>query len=213
MNISLTTLLLVGFSGLAAADVPRKAPISRYTSLYTNSPFTSKPAVEGTVEESNVFEDYALIGISPIGGGGHRVTLINKKDPEERLIVDSDNPKAEFQIVGVTRKPGDPLGTVVTLSSGSKQGTVEFDEKLLTLVQPQPAAPPQPVPGQPAVAGQAPVQPDGQAAPQRQPRPRVIPPPAGAGAPAPAPGAAAATDVQQSGQRGQRGNRPSRRGN
>ena len=169
-------LLLLALTGVAAADLPKKAPLSRYTSLWTNSPFTSKPPPPEAGPENNPLDDYALIGVSPINDdNGYRVTLINKKKPDERITVDSDETVSGFKILGVTRKPGDPLGTVVRMSSGSMTGTVSFEENLLTVAAakaPPQAAPPQ-VPGQPP----QPV-PPGQAQPLRQPRPRVIPPPA-----------------------------------
>ena len=172
--VSHSVLLLLALTGVAEADLPKKAPISRYTSLWTNSPFTAKPPPPPPGEEVNPLDDYALIGVSPITGSNrYRVTLINKKKPDERITVDSDKTVSGFKILGVTRKPGDPLGTVVRMSSGSMTGTVSFDEKLLTIavkappqVAPQvPGKPPQPVP-------------PGQAQPLRQPRPRVVPPPA-----------------------------------
>jgi hypothetical protein len=169
-------LLLLALTGVAAADLPKKAPLSRYSSLWTNSPFTSKPPPPEAGPENNPLDDYALIGVSPINdNNGYRVTLINKKKPDERITVDSDETVSGFKILGVTRKPGDPLGTVVRMSSGSMTGTVSFEENLLTVAAakaPPQAAPPQ-VPGQPP----QPV-PPGQAQPLRQPRPRVIPPPA-----------------------------------
>lgn len=189
---------LLALTGLAEAALPKKAPISRYTSLWTNSPFTSKPPPPEAGPENNPLDDYALIGVSPITGNDrYRVTLINKKKPDERITVDSDETVSGFKILGVTRKSGNPLGTVVRMSSGTTTGTVAFDEKLLTVVAAKPpaqVAPPQ-VPGQPPQPA-----PPGQAQPARQPRPRVVPPPAPqAGAPAqPAP---------------QPSQRPSRRGN
>ena len=172
-------LLLLALTGVAAADLPKKAPLSRYTSLWTNSPFTSKPPPPEAGPENNPLDDYALIGVSPINDtNGYRVTLINKKKPDERITVDSDETVSGFKILGVTRKPGDPLGTVVRMSSGSMTGTVSFEENLLTVAAakaPPQAAPPQ-VPGQPPQP--VPPVPPGQAQPLRQPRPRVIPPPA-----------------------------------
>ena len=173
--VSNPVLLLLALTGLAAADLPKKAPISRYTSLWTNSPFTAKPPPPEAGPENNPLDDYSLIGVSPISGSGYRVTLINKKKPEERITVESDKPVGGFTILGVTRKPGDPLGTVVRMSSGSMTGTVSFDEKLLAIAAPK-AAPP--VPGQAAPPVQPGQQPPPQTAPQRQPRPRVVPPPA-----------------------------------
>jgi hypothetical protein len=170
-------LLCLAVTGWAVADLPKKAPISRYIGLWNNSPFTSKPPPPDAGPAVNPLEDYALAGVSPIGSG-YRVTLLNKKKPEERITVDSDNPKGNFKILEVTRKAGEPLGTVVRMSSGSVVGTVSFDEKLLVLATAAPAkanpkAATNPPPGQPGQPGQ-PLQP-GQP-PQRQPRPRVVPP-------------------------------------
>ncbi len=159
----------------AVADVPKKGALTKYTGLWSNSPFTSKPVAGPEVPVVNPLEVSALNGVSPIGTG-YRVTLINKKKPEERITVDSDRANKDgFKILQVTRKSGDPLGTVVRMKSSVGEGTVSFDDKLLTLAAAPPAAKPQqlgmPQPGVP----QPQLQP-GQI-PQRQPRPRVVPPP------------------------------------
>ena len=183
--------------GTASAAIPACGPIPPSPP----SPLRRKPG-----EAANPLDDYALIGVSPIGGTGYRVTLINKKKPEERITVDSDKPpKDGFKVLEVIRKAGDPLGTTVRMNSGSMTGTVSFDTKLLTLAaapkaaaasrsranRRSPASHPQPVdPNQP----------------QRQPRPRVVPPPApqaGAQASPPSPRPATRSEPQ----------RPSRRGN
>ena len=161
-------------AGVALADLPKKAPISRYTGLWSNSPFTAKPPPPVQGPDNNPLDDYALLGISPINdNNGYRVTLIHKKKPEERITVDSDSTKTNFKILNVTRKTGDPLGTVVQMSSGAMTGTVSFDQKMLTLAAPPAAKPTPPIPGQTPQPGQVPP-----AQPQRQPRPRVVPPPA-----------------------------------
>lgn len=175
-------ILSLALFGWAVADLPKKAPISKYTSLYTNSPFTSKPPPPEAGDVINPLEDYALGGVSPISGG-YLVTLLNKKKPEERITVSSDEvkPKHGFKILEVKRKSGDPLGTTVKLSSGSSIGTVSFEDKLLTLAPgPKAKAPPNAQPGQPPQNNQPP-QP-GQL-PVRQPRPRVVPPPTPVAAP------------------------------
>jgi len=203
---------LLASLAVAAADLPKKAPISRYNGLWTNSPFTSKPPPVGPGEVANPLDDYALIGVSPIGGSGHRVTLINKKKPEERITVDSDKPvKDGFKVLEVIRKAGDPLGTTVRMNSGSMTGTVAFDTKLLTLVSAPKAAPPQP--GQPPQAGQPvlpppgtpPAQPGQPGQPLRQPRPRVVPPPT--------PQSGAQVLPNQPAPQTNQNQRPSRRGN
>ena len=176
-TVSRTCLISLALIGWVAADLPRKAPLTKYSRLWTDSPFTSKPPPPEPGEEVNPLEDYALCGVSPIPSG-YRVTLLNKKNPEERIVVDSDRPKEGFSILSVSRKPGDPLGTVVRMSSGSVTGTVAFDEAhMAPVAPPAPQAAPKPPPGVqlPGQPGQPQPQP-GQM-PQRQPRPRVVPPP------------------------------------
>ncbi|MFT4175768.1 MAG: hypothetical protein QM627_03855 [Luteolibacter sp.] len=131
----LSLLGLAGLAGQAMAEVPRKAPLTRYTGLWTNSPFTSKPPPDQAPGVVNPLNDYALLGVSPIGGG-YRVTLINRKQPDDRITVDSDNPRGEFKILSINRKPGEPLGTTVRMSHGRNTGFVSFDEKLLVLKAP-----------------------------------------------------------------------------
>jgi hypothetical protein len=195
-------LLLLALIGTTHADVPKKAPLSRYQGLWLNSPFTSKPPPPEAVQAENPLNDYALLGVSSIGEKGEtRVTLINKKLPDERVTVDSGATVKGFKILNVTRKKGDPLGTVVEMMSGSQKGTVSFDEKLLTIAAPK--ATPTPNPGvQPPVPGVPTPQPQNNPnVPQpRVPRPRVVPPPV------PQPGVQQ-QPVQQNNQR------PQRRGN
>lgn len=205
-------LLLLALTSLALADLPKKAPLSRYSSLWSNSPFTSKPPPPDSPDAPNPLDDYSLIGVSPIGGTGYRVTLINKKKPEERITVDSDKPvKDGFKVLEVLRKAGDPLGTTVRMNSGSITGTVAFDMKLLTLAAAPKAAPPQP--GQAPQPGQPP-QVDASGQPMRQPRPRVVPPPAPqAGAQVQPTPQALPIPQQAQPQPQQLQQRPSRRGN
>jgi hypothetical protein len=171
-------------AGTAPALEPQKAPLSRYQGLWTNSPFTAKPPPPETAPQVNPLDDWALIGISPIPEG-YRITMLNRKNPEERIVVEPGH--KEFKVLGITRRAGDPFGTVVRMTNGRVEGSVSFDENLLTL-NPPPAAPQpqaQPMPGQPmpGVPGvHQPGQPvqgqPGAEGAQRQPRQRVIPPPA-----------------------------------
>lgn len=176
-------LILPALTAVLQAGVPQKQPLENYARLWTDSPFTAKPPVAGAGPIANPLGDYALLGVSPIGDNKYRVTLINKKNPEQRITVESGKPSADkFSIIKVNREPGQPLKTTVEMSSGTAHGTVSFDEKLLTI-----AATPQAAPnGQPP--GQAPPQIQGQpGAPgqviQKQPRPRVVPPAAPGQAP------------------------------
>ena len=158
----------------ASADLPRKAPLTKYSSLWTDSPFTSKPPPAEQAPPVNPLEDYALAGVSPIPDG-YRVTILNRKNPGQRIIVETHKPSEGFKILSVIRKPGDPLGTVVRMASGSSSGTVSFDESLLKL-EPPPA--PKVAPANlPQIPGAQPPQPGNPNAATNQPRRRVVPPP------------------------------------
>lgn len=177
-------LILPALTAVLQAGVPQKQPLGNYSRLWTDSPFTAKPPVVGAGPIANTLGDYALLGVSPIGDNKYRVTLINKKNPEQRITVESGKPSADkFSIIKVNREPGQPLKTTVEMSSGTAHGIVSFDEKLLTIAAPPQSAPNGQVPGQaqPQIQGQpgAP----GQVI-QKQPRPRVVPPVA----PSPIPG-------------------------
>jgi len=163
-------LLFIALTATAFAKPPRVVPTTKYTRLWTDSPFTTKPPPPPPPEAVNPLEDYALGGISPIPGG-YRVTLLNRKNPEERIILPENQ---DFKILSVQYATGNPLETTVRVSTGSKSGTVAFDKTLLTLKAapapppPQQGQPQQPVPGQqPAATG---------AEAPRAPRPRVVPP-------------------------------------
>jgi len=186
-------LLTLSLASWAAADTPKKAPITKYTGLWTKSPFTDPPPPLEPTETVNPLDDLALLGVAPIRSG-YRVTMVNKKKPEERIIVTSDDEKSDFKILEVIRKPYDPYGTVVRLQAGKITGSVSVDEKLLVLSAPKTSPKP---PGQPG-ANMQPPQPVLQPQPvpvnqnpaSSRPRPRVVPPsPSPAPMPASSPGA------------------------
>ena len=162
-------------SATASADIPRKQPLVKYTGLWTNSPFTSKPTPPPPGETVNPLDDFTLTGIAPVPGG-YRITIISKKDPELKKVIEPGR-TGEFSVVSVNRNPDKALGTTVVLSTGSVQGTVAFEQEMLTL-KALPAPQQQPQPGNlppgitPAQANQA--QPN---TAQRQPRPRIVVPP------------------------------------
>ncbi len=173
---------------LASAKIPEKAPKVKYTGLWTNSPFTSKPIVEPTGPTANILDDYTLTGIAPVPGG-YRITIMNKKNPEMKEVIEPGG-SSQFKVVSVNRNPDKALGTTVvltsSLSSGSIQGTVSFEPELITL-KAAPAAAPQAQQGNlppgitPAMAGQqgaVQVQTQNGNGDIRQPRPRIVPPPA-----------------------------------
>lgn len=173
---ALPVILFAALSCVPAhANTPEKAPRVKYTGLWTNSPFTSKPIVTGGDAPANPFEDFMLTGISPVPGG-YRITIVSKKNPDVKKVIQPGG-KGDFTVVSVQRNPGKTLGTTVVLSSGAFQGTVAFEPDLITLKaapvdpqgKPNPNVPPAANPNQPPV----PSTPDNAV---RQPRPRIVPP-------------------------------------
>lgn len=170
----LIPLLLL--SSVALADVPVKPTLTRYSRLWTDSPFTSKPVVDAgpaRVEE-NPLEDYALGGISKLKDGYYAV-LINKKKPDERQVIKPGG-QSDFEIVSVQWGEANWKDTVATVKSGSNQGQVGFDDQVLAVKKtpPQQAAQ-KPQPGRPVIPGLN--QNNVQNPNARKPRPRVVRPP------------------------------------
>lgn len=132
-------LVAIAAIGVSHAEVPQKAPLTKYQKLWQFSPFTAKP-VGTTGPVYNPLEDYVLLGVSPIKEG-YRVTLLNKKNPAEpRIVVETHKPAKGFEVLGVTRQKGNPRGTVVQLSREGNTGTIGFEDKFLTLAPPPAAA-------------------------------------------------------------------------
>lgn len=174
-----------------AAEVPKKAPLTRYAELWTRSPFTTPPKKIEDAPEKNPFEDLALRGIAPLSSGFYLITLVNKKNPTEVTTIDTER-SSDYEVVKIERDSEKALGTIVHLKKGSMAGTVAYDEKLSTLKAPPTKKPGQPGQhGQPQVAGQPPMPPG--AAPNMpvgapMPRSRVVPPATPGAAPGPTTG-------------------------
>lgn len=186
-------------AGIASAEPPKKPPLTTYTKLWSDSPFTTKPPPAAAKEEDSALADWTLGGVSEVAGG-YMVTLLHKKNAGESIILRPDNIQKTTADAIEWLKPGDP-GTfkldrveygkggwkdiTVHLMSGSRSGTVRFDEKNLTPKASAPAPgnrppgqPGQPVPGQPVPQPgvQQPNQPTPAAPGARQARQRVVPP-------------------------------------
>jgi hypothetical protein len=155
------------------AGIPQKAPPVKYTGLWTNSPFTSKPPPPPPGEVKNPLDDFTLTGIAPVPGG-YMITIMSKKDPTKKMVI-TPGGDSEFKVVSVNRNPGERLGTTVVLSAGSVQGTVSFEPELITIKAPPAAAQQANNPTLPP--GVTPAQAAGAQTPQRPPRPRIVPPP------------------------------------
>lgn len=142
--------LAVGLIGFAAAEAPRKQGLSRYSMLWTNSPFTVKP-VETQQEAVNPLSDWALGGVSEVNGGYYLI-LLNRKKPAETEVVEPGVESA-FKVLSVRRDPVDYLKTQVQVSYHGQSGWVSYDEKLLTLAK-GPSGGNQPPGGAPNAGGQ-----------------------------------------------------------
>ena len=194
MNLSTTTrsllhsaIALAGVAALHAVEVPKKAPLTRYQSLWNESPFTTKPLPPPPDATVNPFEDMALRSIAPLSNGGYLINLVNRKNLEETTSIDTER-SSEYKVVKVERNPDKRLGTVVHLTKGTVSGTVAYDEKISSA--PKTAKPPKA--NQPNHPGQPPGAPAGPQLPgvnpndpNRQGRQRVVVP-----APTTAPGGA-----------------------
>lgn len=153
-------------TGMGMADVPQKAPLTKYQNLWTDSPFTAKPPEQIVTTQFNPLQNYVLLGVSPIPEG-FRVTIQNKKSPSEpAIVVKSHKPNEGFSIIDVQHQKGNPLATVVEMRAGSQVGKVSFDEKFLVVKAPAPPA--QQPPGANAAAPTKPT--------ATTQRPRVLPP-------------------------------------
>lgn len=161
----------------AHANVPKKAPEAKYSGLWTNSPFTSKPPIVGPGVPVNPFEDFTLTGIAPVPGGYH-ITIMSRKNPDvKEVLTPGVTNKRGFKVISVNRNPEKALGTTVVLSSGSVQGTVSFEPELITLkAAPTAPVPPQDNPNLPPGVSDPNQPPQPLQTGQRQPRPRIVPP-------------------------------------
>lgn len=168
------------------ADAPKKPLPGRYNALHASSPFTTPaPIVTDNKPTVNPLADWALGGVTKFPDGFF-VILLNKKKPDE-LVVIQPGRHSEFKVLEVIEggmkidEDGkmDYSGTSVKLMHGTTQGVVTYDDKLMTIKNPQPAQQQQQQqPGQ--------VQPGQQFPPgfgnrdnrgDRQPRIRTITPP------------------------------------
>lgn len=161
------------------ANAPKKPLQSRYMTLHTSSPFTT-PAPPAPINQGDIInplDDWALGGVTKFPDG-YFVILLNKKKPDEKKII-QPGVHSEFKVLSVKDGGMDYTETTVTLQHGDKQGTVEFDSKMLTIKNPAPAAGGQPgtQPGvQPGTPG---LQVSNNRGNDRQPRLRQPVPPTG----------------------------------
>jgi hypothetical protein len=171
MHLSRNLLIALSLCQLASAAAPTPVMPNRYNRLVDNSPFTTKPPPPAGPVTINPFEDYALGGVTPLEGT-YLVTLFNKKKPEERVSIPGNT--LGFKVVEVHPGKEGPLSTSVTISNGSRTGTVGFDEKLLVVKAPPANKQPNGQPGQPGRTPGMPGQPQPQPQnPNPTPQPQI----------------------------------------
>lgn len=169
MKFPITISLWLGIASIVSAGAPTQPTLTRYSKLWINSVFTTKPD-QITPDLVNPLEDYALGGISKLEDGYYAI-LLNKKKPEDKIVI-YPGQKNEFEVVDVKWPTDSWRDAVVTIKTGSTTGTVAFDDKLLT-VKTAPTQAPQANAKPPVINGKLPSPPTG--AP-RTPRPRVVVP-------------------------------------
>jgi|GEM_PF-1409948 len=130
-------------------DVPKPQPLSRYSTLWTNSRVCSKPEKVGGEVGPPVFEDYVLLSVTPMGEE-YMVSIRNKKEKtggRVRILPGQTNSEG-FKVLGV-EQTSDYMETKVKLSHKGKTGIVQYDEKFLGVKQPSVATKGKPKAGSP----------------------------------------------------------------
>jgi hypothetical protein len=172
--------LLITTGSDALADAPKQLPKTRYTPLWSDSPFTSKPPPPTAPEAANPFEGYSLGGVSKLADG-YFVVLLNAKDPNENVLI-RPGYKSDWEIVAVDWSKTNWRETTVKVKKGATVGTIGFDTANLAV---KPPAAAQPTPNAPQAGGGNPNQQragnqqQGQGDNPQRPRPRrrVMAPP------------------------------------
>jgi len=122
---------------------PRKRSMNELSSLWINSPFTTKPAA---ALAQNSLNEWSLAGISGNPKTGYTVTLLNKKDRNDRKRIHTSGLNNEkgtsgFKVLEVSQASGSNYKTSkVKVSIGSDIGWVEYDQAVLSA--PKVKAPP-----------------------------------------------------------------------
>ena len=138
---SITLLALLALPVMAAA--PKKPLPGKYAGLWLNSPFTTKPViVTNTAPAEDPFKDWALGGVTKFPDG-YFVILLNKKKPDERLVIQPGQ-FSEYKVLEVNDGGMDYRSTTVKIMHGSTQGVVGYEEKMLALKAAPAAAHPNP---------------------------------------------------------------------
>ena len=136
-NLFTAILVMLIGGGTLLAEPPAKKSLWKYRKLWEQSLVTKKPVIEEEkVEEVSELDDYALGGYSKTPQG-YFVSLINTKDPKERLTIGPGIPGSQsYEVLKVKADPLNFTKAEVLIKAGGKQKWIAYDEKSLTIRQP-----------------------------------------------------------------------------
>ncbi len=133
------TIFIVSVVGLFA-EAPRKSPLTKYRQLWEKSLVTVPPPPEVKEQQEVVtpLDDYTLGGYTKTAQG-YLVSLINMKNPKDRLTLAPGMPGYEdYQVLKVESNPLDYTSARVLMKVGNQQKWIGYEEKYLTLQKPNP---------------------------------------------------------------------------
>lgn len=130
------TLILIASCGFASGQADRKQSLTKYRQLWERSLVTDKPEKVEPPKGPGVLDDYVLGGWTQTSQG-YVVSLINKKNPKERLTIAPGIPNKDgFQVMDAKRDPSGYKGSQVLVRVGGEEGWVGYEDKFLTIQQP-----------------------------------------------------------------------------
>jgi len=138
MKRSQLFFLVAAYSVMAAwvsAKPPEKPRLMQYSRLWTNSPFTIKPARAVPTVVSPLEREWSLGSIRP-SPNGYSVTLINKKNRKERVRFIPGYSSGAFKLLEVKQNVQSPKQSKVLVSKGGQKGWITYDEKIVALRAP-----------------------------------------------------------------------------
>lgn len=116
--------------GSSSAEPPRKPDFSQFRTLVQRSPFTIRPASRAFAPTSSLEQEWMLGSIRP-DGDSWRVTLINKKDREQRIRLIPGFPTEGFELLNVKQDLTEPMESEVEIRKGGQTGRIRYDQKLI----------------------------------------------------------------------------------
>ena len=116
---AIALFLTLSMNGRASVIVPESGPdVSRYTTLWTNSPF-----VTATEEAPAETPDYLLTGVAELEGVSY-ASLIDQKN-KSHILLASDKPMANLKLISISRNRS--MITAV-VDQGGRRITVQLQE-------------------------------------------------------------------------------------